>query len=224
MAYMRGLLSPTERKNGGPLADVSGDTTPYAFQHLRRRARWDPEVVRDALRPDIVLHLAAPRAVLGLDETGFRKKGRPSAGVARQYRGTAGQVDHCQIGVCLGYASLLGQALLDRELYRHKAWTNDRDRCRRAGIPADKDFATKPQLAQQLLARAFTGGPYSMGYRGQCVWRRSALAGGAGGPCFYQGAARERKQDGHLWGGPRHLLGLPWRDKAGAIIFGSCGE
>jgi SRSO17 transposase len=96
--------------------------------------------------------------VLVLDETGFLKKGRHSAGVARQYSGTVGKVDNCQIGVFLGYASQLGHALLDRELYLPKAWTDDRDRCQQAGIPNERGFATKPQLARQMLARAFTAG------------------------------------------------------------------
>jgi SRSO17 transposase len=155
MAYLRGLLSPAERKNSWQLAEISGDATPYAFQHLLRRALWDPDAVCDELRRYVIQHLGEPEAVLVIDETGFLKKGRHSAGVARQYRGTAGKVETCQIGVFLGYASRLGQALLDRELYLPKEWTTDRERCRQAGIPEDQRFATKPQLAQQMLARAF---------------------------------------------------------------------
>jgi SRSO17 transposase len=158
MAYVRGLLSPAERKNSWQLAEVSGDTTPYAFQHLLRRALWDPEAVRDELRRYVIQHLGDPEAVLVLDETGFLKKGRHSAGVARQYSGTAGRMDNCQIGVFLGYASQLGQALLDRELYLPKAWTDDPARCRQAGIPAERPFATKPQLAQHMLQRALAAG------------------------------------------------------------------
>jgi SRSO17 transposase len=158
LAYLRGLLSPAERKNSWQLAEVSGDPTPYAFQHLLRRALWDPEAVRDELRRYVLQHLGDAEAVLVLDETGFLKKGRHSAGVARQYRGTAGKVDNCQIGVFLGYASVLGHVLLDRELYLPKEWTDNPERCRQAGIPAARRFATKPQLAQQMLARAFTAG------------------------------------------------------------------
>jgi SRSO17 transposase len=158
MAYVRGLLSPAERKNSWQLAEVSGDTTPYAFQHLLRRARWDPEAVREELRRYILQHLGDPEAVLVLDETGFLKKGRHSAGVARQYSGTAGKVENCQIGVFLGYASQLGHVLLDRELYLPKEWTDDRERCQQVGIPEDRHFATKPQLARQMLARALAAG------------------------------------------------------------------
>jgi SRSO17 transposase len=108
MAYLQGLLSPVERKNSWQLAEVSGATTPYGFQHLLRRALWDPEAVRDELRRYVVEHLRDPDAVLVIDETGFLKKGRHSAGVARQYSGTAGRIENCQIGVFLAYASRLG--------------------------------------------------------------------------------------------------------------------
>jgi SRSO17 transposase len=158
MAWVRGLLSPAERKNSWQLAEVSGDTTPYAFQHLRRRALWDPEAVCAELRHDVIQHLGDPEAVLVLDETGLLKNGRQSAGVARQYRGTAGRIENGQIGVFLGYASRLGHALLDRELYLPKAWTDAPARCQQAGIPANRRFATKPQLAQPMLQRAPAAG------------------------------------------------------------------
>jgi SRSO17 transposase len=158
MAYLRGLLSPVERKNSWQLAEVSGDATPYGLQHLLRRARWDPDAVRDELRRYLRAHLGDAHAVLVIDETGFLKKGQHSAGVARQYSGTAGRIDNCQIGVFLAYASRHGQALLDRELYLPKEWTDDPSRCRQAGIPEARRFATKPQLAQALLQRALAAG------------------------------------------------------------------
>jgi SRSO17 transposase len=170
MAYLRGLLSSAERKNSWQLAEVSGDATPYGFQHLLRRALWDPEAVRDALRHYIVQHLGDPEAVLVLDETGFLKKGRHSAGVARQYSGTAGKVENCQIGVFLGYAGQLGHALLDRELSLPQEWTTDRARCRQAGIPDERGFATKPQLAQQMLARAVGAGVPAKWVTGDSVY------------------------------------------------------
>jgi SRSO17 transposase len=170
MAYLRGLLSPAERKNSWQLAEVSGDATPYAFQHLLRRALWDPDAVREELRRYVVQHLEAPEAVLVIDETGFLKKGRHSAGVARQYSGTAGRVENCQIGVFLGYTGRLGHTLLDRELYLPQEWLNDRDRCRQAGIPEDQRFATKPQLARQMLARAFTAGVPAKWVTGDSVY------------------------------------------------------
>jgi SRSO17 transposase len=158
MAYLRGLLSPAERKNSWQLAEISGDATPYAFQHLLRRALWDPDAVRDELRRYVIQHLGDPNGVLVIDETGFLKKGQHSAGVARQYSGTAGKVENCQIGVFLGDASPLGPALLDRELYLSQEWTDAPERCRQAGIPAERRVATKPQLAQQMLQRARAAG------------------------------------------------------------------
>ena len=140
----RGLLSPAERKNSWQLAEVSGDATPYGLQHLLGRALWDADAVRDVLQRYVVEHLGEPDAVLVVDETGFLKKGRHSAGVARQYSGTAGRIENCQIGVFLAYASRHGQALLDRELYLPEAWTEDPARCRQAGIPEGRRFATKP--------------------------------------------------------------------------------
>jgi SRSO17 transposase len=170
MAYVRGLLSPAERKNGWQLAEVSGDTTPYALQHLLRRALWDPDAVREELGTYVVQHLGDPHAVLVIDETGFLKKGDHSAGVARQYSGTAGRIENCQIGVFLAYASGLGHTLLDRELYLPKEWTDERTRCQQAGIPDARGFATKPQLARQMLARAFTTGVPAKWVTGDSVY------------------------------------------------------
>jgi SRSO17 transposase len=154
-AYIRDLLRPVERKNGWQLAEINGDTTPYGVQHLLGRARWDDEAVRDDLRAYLVAHLGEPQAVLVLDETGFLKKGQHSAGVARQYSGTAGRIENCQIGVFLAYASRRGHALLACALYVPQAWMNDRKRCEHAGLPKEQAFATKPALARQMLKRAF---------------------------------------------------------------------
>jgi SRSO17 transposase len=169
-AYLQGLLSEAERKNSWQVAEVSGYSTPYGFQYLLSRADWDADAVRDELRLYVIQHLGDPHGVLVLDETGFLKKGEHSAGVARQYSGTAGKVENCQIGVFLSYASPLGHALLDRELYLPKAWTDDGARCRQAGIPADRSFATKPQLAQQMLHRAFRAGVPAKWVTGDSVY------------------------------------------------------
>ena len=158
MSYLSGLLSPAERKNSWQLAEISGDPNPYGFQHLLGRADWDPDALRDRLRTYLTDYLADSNAVGVIDETGFLKKGRHSAGVARQYSGTAGKVENCQIGVFLAYASQHGQTLLDRELYLPKEWTEDRERCRQAGIPDERAFATKPALARQMLSRTFDAG------------------------------------------------------------------
>lgn len=156
MAYLSGLLSPAERKNSWQLAEISGASTPYGFQHLLGRAAWNPDQLRDALRSYVLEHLGDPAAIGVLDETGFLKKGTHSVGVTRHYTGTAGRVENCQIGVFLAYASPHGQTLLDRELYLSTAWTDDPARCAQAGVPADRGFATKPELARQMLERTRT--------------------------------------------------------------------
>ena len=156
--YLRGLLSDTERKNGWQLAEAVGDASPYGLQQFLYRAAWDPDAVRDDLRAYVVEHLGDPEGILVVDETGFLKKGDKSAGVQRQYSGTAGRTENCQIGVFLTYAGARGHTFLDRALYLPEGWTDDRDRCRAAGIPDDVAFATKPALAQAMLERALEGG------------------------------------------------------------------
>lgn len=158
VAYVEGLLSSTERKNAWQLAEVNGDATPYGFQHLLGRAVWQADHLRDALYAYVVAHLGDPEAVLVVDETGFLKKGDQSAGVARQYSGTAGKVENCQVGVFLAYASRLGQSLLDRALYLPVSWAKDARRRQRAGIAPEVEFASKPELARAMLERAFASG------------------------------------------------------------------
>lgn len=157
-AYLRGLLSPVERKNGWQLAEQAGYSTPYALQHLLDRAVWDAEKVRDDLRSYVIEHLDDPEAVLVVDETGFLKKGDKSAGVARQYSGTAGRIENAQVGVFLGYASAKGHAFLDRTLYLPQEWTKDPKRRQEAAIPEEVTFATKPKIAKAMLQRAFEAG------------------------------------------------------------------
>lgn len=158
LAYLRGLVSPVERKNSWQLAEMAGEGTPDGMQRLLASAEWDAEAVRDDLRAYVVEQLGDPDAVLVIDETGFLKKGTKSAGVQRQYSGTAGRTENCQIGVFLVYAGAYGATFLDRELYLPKSWTDDRERCRAAGIPDEVAFQTKPQLAQAMLARALDDG------------------------------------------------------------------
>ena len=116
LAYVQGLMSPTERKNGWQVAEVMGETSPYAMQHLLDRAKWNCDEVRDVLHGYIWETLSTPDAVVVIDETGFLKKGCKSVGVQRQYSGTAGRIENCQVGVFLSCASSRGHALLDREL------------------------------------------------------------------------------------------------------------
>ena len=157
-AYLQGLLCPVERKNGWQLAENAGDRTPDGVQDFLARMRWDADQVRDDLRGYVVARLGDADAVLVLDETGFVKKGTKSVGVQRQYSGTAGRIENCQIGVFLGYASRHGHALIDRALYLPEVWSNDPARRRAAGVPADTAFATKPQLGRHMLISAFAAG------------------------------------------------------------------
>ena len=152
--YLRGLLSPVERKNGWQLAEQAGDATPDGVQRLLSTCRWDADLVRDDLRDYVMEHLGDADGVLVVDETGFLKKGNKSVGVQRQYSGTAGRVENCQIGVFLAYASAKGRALPDRELYLPQVWSEDRERRREAGVPEDVGFQTKPRLARRMLERA----------------------------------------------------------------------
>ncbi len=156
--FLAGLLGPVARRNGWQLAEHLGERSPDGVQRLLRTARWDADAVRDDLRRYAVERLGDERAVLVVDETGFLKKGTKSAGVARQYSGTAGRIENCQVGVFLAYAGPMGRAFLDRALYLPTSWTDDRARCRAAGIPDDVAFATKPALAQAMLERALAGG------------------------------------------------------------------
>jgi SRSO17 transposase len=157
-AYLRGLLAPLERKNGWTLAEAAGESNPDGMQRLLSTADWDSAQVREDLRDYVVEHLGDPGAVLVVDETGFLKKGSKSAGVARQYSGTAARIENCQIGVLLGYATAGAHTFLDAELYLPRAWTDDRDRCREARVGEEVVFATKPELAIAMLARAIESG------------------------------------------------------------------
>jgi len=157
-AYVRGLLAPLERKNGWHLAEAAGDATPDGVQDFLARAHWDADAVRDDLRAYVVEHFGDPGAVLVLDETGFVKKGTRSVGVQRQYSGTAGRVENCQVGVFLAYASRRGYAFLDRALYLPEPWAADAARRTAAGVPGDVEFTTKPKLGRMMLARALAAG------------------------------------------------------------------
>jgi SRSO17 transposase len=154
LAYLKGLLSPTKRKNGWQLAELAGEKNPDGIQRLLNNALWDADEVRDDLREYVVEHLSEETAVLVVDETGFQKKGNKSVGVKRQYSGTAGRIENCQIGVFVAYASSKGHTLLDRELYLPKEWAEDFERRKEAGVPEEVEFSTKPQLAKKMLERA----------------------------------------------------------------------
>ncbi len=158
LAYLQGLLGSVERKNGWQLAEYAGDATPDGVQRLLAVYHWDADEVREDLQGYVVEHLGDPGGVLVVDETGFLKQGQKSVGVKRQYSGTAGKVENCQIGVFLAYGSRHGAAFLDRELYLPQEWAEDVERRREAGVPQDVVFHTKAQLAQEMIGRAVAVG------------------------------------------------------------------
>jgi SRSO17 transposase len=168
--YLRVLVSPVARKNGWQVAEEAGEATPYGMQHLLDRAKWDADGVRDELRSYVSETLGEEAAILVIDETGFLKKGSKSVGVQRQYSGTAGRVENCQVGVFVSYASAKGACLLDRELYLPKSWTADPARCREAQVPAEVGFASKPELAARMLWRTLDAGVKASWVSGDTVY------------------------------------------------------
>jgi SRSO17 transposase len=223
-ALVCGLLADLPRRNCWTIAEHAGQATPDGLQHLLAGAVWDEHAVRDDVRDYLVEHLGDPGAVLVVDETGDLKKGTHTVGVGRQDTGTAGKVDNAQVAVYLAYATDAGRGMIDRELYLPQGWTDDPARCQVAGVPAQRAFATKPELARVMLQRALDAGVPagwvtadevyggSPALRGWLEARQAAL--GAGG----QGhrAAAEHVRDGHPGGPagrahPTALLAAPQR-------------
>jgi len=157
-SYVEGLASTVARKNCWWLAETAGHASPGRMQHLLSAAIWDADRLRDALHRMIANLIAVPDGVLIVDETGFAKKGTASAAVARQYSGTLGRIDNCQVAVFLTYATSRLRLLADRVLYLPKAWTDDRARCAAAGVPDDVAFATRARLALAMIGRAVAAG------------------------------------------------------------------
>src|ERR671938_1360125 len=156
--YLEGLLGPVERKNGWQLAEHLGDARPWRTQRVLSHVLWDEGAARDLCREHAVERLGGEDAVPVIDETAFVKKGRHSAGVARQYCGTVGEVENCQVGDSRAYGSRKGHALIDRRLYLPEAWAGDAERRRAAKIPDGVPFLTKPEIARAMLARALDAG------------------------------------------------------------------
>ena len=157
-AFIDGLLSGAERKTGWMLAEEAGLDRPFRIQSLLGRSAWSADALRELVQDYAMAALGDSDGVLVVDETGFLKKGTHSVGVARQYSGTAGRIENCQVGVFLGYASRYGHTLIDRRLYLPKAWAEDGERRRKAGVPEDVEFATKPVMARQMIAAALDAG------------------------------------------------------------------
>src|SRR3954449_3560571 len=179
--HLEGLLGPVERKNGWQLAEAIGDARPWRTQRVLSHVLWDEEAARDLCRDHAVERLGARDAVLVVDETAFVKKGEHSAGVARQYCGTLGKVENCQVGVFLAYGSREGHALIDRRLYLPEAWAGDAERRRAAKVPEDVPFLTKPAIARDDRPGAGRRGAVRLGAGRRGVRRRPAVAADAGG-------------------------------------------
>lgn len=153
LAYLQGILSSIERKNGWQLAEHAREATPYGMQRLLASAVWEADLVRDDLRGYVLEQLGTHEAIVVIDETSFPKRGKKSVGVKVQYCGTTGQVENCQVGVFLAYVTARGHTFIDRELYLPLDWTEDPKRCQEASIPASVRFQTKPELAVQMIER-----------------------------------------------------------------------
>ena len=184
LAYLQGILSTTERKNGWQLAEHAREARPDGMQRLLSSAVWDADGVRDDLRAYALEQLGSESAILVIDESRFPKRGDKSAGVGVQYCGTTGQVENCQVGVFLAYVTAEGHTLIDRELYLPLDWIEDRERCQAAGIPESVRFQTKPELAD-ADARAHLAGRRSPSLGGgrYRLWRQSGPAHLAGSAC-----------------------------------------
>jgi SRSO17 transposase len=156
--FLRGLLADLPRKNCWTIAEHAGERDPHGMQHFLARASWDTDGVREDLRDYVIDAFGEDDGVLVVDETGDVKKGVHTVGVQRQYTGTAGRIENAQVAVYLAYVGRGGHAMIDRELYLPRSWTDDEDRLVEAGVPAEVEFATKPALAAGMLTRALHAG------------------------------------------------------------------
>src|SRR5712691_1066797 len=156
--YVRGLLAPVERKNGWQVAETVGDATPDRTQRLLYRVDWDADAARDILQDFVSETFGDPDGIGVVDETGILKKGTGSVGVQRQYSGTAGKVENCQVATVLTYATPKGHTFLDRRLYLPEEWCADPNRRAKAKVPPDVTFQTKPEQAIAMLEHAWARG------------------------------------------------------------------
>jgi SRSO17 transposase len=174
-AFLLGMLADLPRKNCWTIAEHAGEKTPHGMQHLLARASWDTDGVRDDLRDYVITHLGDADGVLVVDETGDLKKGVCTVGVQRQYTGTAGRIENAQVAVYLTYAGARGHAMIDRELYLPRSWTQDPERLTEAGVPDDIEFLTKPALATGMIIRALFAGVLARWVAGDEVYGADPL-------------------------------------------------
>jgi DDE superfamily endonuclease len=210
-AFVLGLLAGLPRKNCWSIAEHAGEATPDGMQHLLARACWDADGVRDDLRGYVTERLGDLDGMLVPDETGDLKKGTATAGVQRQYTGTAGRVENAQVAVYLTYAGRAGHALIDRELYLPQSWVSDPGRCAAAGIPGGTAFTTKPALALRMITRALDAGVPARWVRGRGLRRRSRVTRRPGSPPAGLRAGRGQEPPRHHRGRrvPRGRAGRP---------------
>lgn len=156
--YLQALMSSVERKNGWQMAEQIGHKAPYQFQHLLGRAQWEADEVTQEIQQYLVESLGQADGILAVDETGFIKQGSHSVGVQVQHCSLTGRLENCQVGVFLAYVNPHGHSLIDRRLYLPQSWCNDPDKRAKVGVPETTEFATKPQLAKQMLKGAFEAG------------------------------------------------------------------
>jgi len=156
--YLRGLLAPIERKNSWQVAEAIGDATPDRTQRLLGRVDWDANAARDILEDFVSETFGDPEGIGVVDETGILKKGTGSVGVQRQYSGTAGKVENCQMATVLTYASAMGHVCLDRRLYLPEGWCEDKERRKKVKVPDEIVFQTKPEQAVAMLEHAWERG------------------------------------------------------------------
>jgi len=158
--YLRGLLSPLARKNGWTIAEYVGEAEPKALQRLLNLSPWAADELLVVSREYAMENLADPDGILVADPTGFAKKGSKSVGVQRQYSGTLGRIDNCQIATFLAYVTpRRDRVLIDHRLYLPEtSWMADRDRCSAAGVPADATFKTRPQQVRDMIDTARSAG------------------------------------------------------------------
>jgi len=168
--YIRGLLGTAERKNGWQLAEYVGESTPYAIQQFIYRGRYSADGMRDELRGYVSDELGESDGLLVVDDTGFLKQGKKSCGVKRQYSGTAGRIENCQVGVFLTYASRKGHSPIDRRLYMPEEWMNDSERRKEAGVPEELTFKTKPQIGLEMIQEATGAGVPYQWVTGDCAY------------------------------------------------------
>ena len=168
--YLTGLLSQTKRKNNWQIAETLGETTPYALQQFIYRGRYSADTLRNHLQTYVNEKIGEKDGKLVIDDTGFLKKGKRSCGVKRQYSRTAGKIENCQIGVFLTYTSSKGHTPIDRRLYIPQDWFDDKERCKKAGIPDTVKFQTKPEMALEMIKQATAAGVSYQWVTGDCAY------------------------------------------------------